>query len=392
MSKPIAVPPPRRRSHRLVCGVLATLLGSLTWGLAGAAAQMADDTDLTPAQRNAQFEALAKEYSLWEEHANILKKVVRLCRPSVVHIEADKTEPPKFGRRRQVEEAGSGIVFEYKQKLYVVTNRHVIKSADNANIKIKFFDGRQINPTKAWTDSETDIAVMSVPSEGLVPAHIGNSDQMDIGDFVLAMGSPFGLSHSVTYGIISAKGRRDLELGDESVRFQDFMQTDAAINPGNSGGPLINLKGEIIGINTAIASSSGGSEGIGFTIPINMVMSVAQQLIEKGAVVRAYLGVSLDRNFSPSVAEKLGLPHPRGTRVTAITPKSPAEAAKLQVDDVILEFNGTRIIDDNHLMNLVSLTEVGSDVPIVLFRDKQLLTIKVIVGNRNKFEKAPTNN
>src|SRR6185503_4020578 len=148
---------------------------------------------------------------------------------------------------------------------------------------------------------------MSVAAPGLVPARLGDSGKLEIGDFVLAVGSPFGLSHSVTYGIISAMGRRDLELGDDGVPYQDFLQTDAAINPGNSGGPLLNLRGEVIGINTAIASNSGGNEGIGFTIPINMTMYVARQLIDRGSVAHAYLGVRLDMNFGPEAAAKLGL-------------------------------------------------------------------------------------
>ena len=140
----------------------------------------------------------------------------------------------------------------------------------------------------------TDVAVLAVSAPDLTAAPLGDSDRMEIGDFVLAVGSPFGLSHSVTFGIISAKGRRDLHLGEvDTVQFQDFLQTDAAINPGNSGGPLVNLRGEVIGINTAIASNSGGNEGIGFAIPVNMFMTVARQLIETGKVTRAFLGVNM---------------------------------------------------------------------------------------------------
>jgi serine protease Do len=212
----------------------------------------------------------------------------------------------------------------------------------------------------------------------LHPSHIGNSDQVEIGDFVLAFGSPFGLSQSITFGIISAKGRRDLELGDDSVRFQDFMQTDAAINPGNSGGPLINLRGEVVGMNTAIASSSGGNEGIGFTIPVNMVMVVARQLVERGTVVRAYLGVKLDGKFGPTIAKSVGLRQPRGAYVTEITANSPAAAAGIKPSDVILEFNGVRVEDDSHLINLVSLAEVGKEVPLLVLRERKLtrLTVK----------------
>src|SRR5206468_1103081 len=153
------------------------------------------------------------------------------------HIEADKFELPtsRVGRRAQIEEAGSGCIVKLGDHFYVLTNRHVIKNAALKDIKIKLYDGRQINPSKVWSDRETDVAVMAVTTPRLVPARIGNSDETEIGDFVLAVGSPFGLSQSVTFGIISAKGRRDLELGEDGVRYQDFMQTDAAINPGNSG-------------------------------------------------------------------------------------------------------------------------------------------------------------
>src|SRR5438552_3112620 len=158
-----------------------------------------------------------------------------------------------------------------------------------------------------YAELATDVAIMATTTEGLVPARLGDSSKLEIGDFVLAVGSPFGLSHSVTYGIISAKGRRDLRLGDDGVQYQDFLQTDAAINPGNSGGPLLNLRGEVIGLNTAIASTSGANEGIGFAIPINMVMVIADQLIERGMVVRAFIGVRFDSTFGPTEAAQLGM-------------------------------------------------------------------------------------
>jgi serine protease Do len=199
---------------------------------------------------------------------------------------------------------------------------------------------------------------------------------------VLAVGSPFGLNHSVTYGIVSAKGRRNLHLGDDNLQYQDFLQTDAAINPGNSGGPLLNLRGELVGINTAIASSTGTSEGIGFAIPINMVMLVADQLVDHGSVTRAYLGVRLDASFGPEAAARLGLPRPQGARVSGITRSSPAEQARLAVGDVILEFNGVRIDNDAHLINVVALTPVGKDVEVRLLRSGQPITLRLRVGNR----------
>ncbi|HEX3998937.1 MAG TPA: trypsin-like peptidase domain-containing protein [Pirellulales bacterium] len=352
-----------------------------------AAAQLPGDPEPTQAERDKQYAALSHDVSQLEQMGMVLKRVVKLVRPTIVHIEATKADPlAKRYSHQSIEEAGSGTIFELSGNYYVLTNRHVIRSATEANIHIKLSDGRTISPTKVWSDPGTDVAVLAISAPHVYPAHIGNSDLIDIGDFVLAVGSPFGLSHTVTFGIISAKGRRDLELGDERIQFQDFLQTDAAINPGNSGGPLLNLRGEVVGMNTAIATSSGGSEGIGFTIPINMAMSIARQLIEKGSVVRAFLGVTLDPNFSDQTAASLGLPRVEGSHVTGITPNSPASAAKLQVDDVILEFNGVPVDDDAHLVNLVSLTDVGKAVPIVVFRDRKLVRLTVKVGDRAHFD------
>ncbi|MEO8270023.1 MAG: trypsin-like peptidase domain-containing protein, partial [Aureliella sp.] len=196
-----------------------------------------------------------------------------------------------------------------------------------------------------------------------------NSDAMEIGDYVLAVGSPFGLSHSVTYGILSAKGRRNLELGSKEIEIQDFFQTDAAINPGNSGGPLLNMRGEIIGINTAIASNSGGNEGIGFSIPINMAVVVAEQLVLRGKLVRSHLGVVLDNVFDASTARRLGLNAPIGALVKSILPESPAAQAGVQVGDVIVEFDGIRVENDGHLVKTVGLTPVGRSVEMVIYRN-----------------------
>jgi serine protease Do len=213
------------------------------------------------------------------------------------------------------------------------------------------------------------VAVLQIDGKDLVPARLGNSDKMEMGDFVLAFGSPFGLSRSVTEGILSAKGRRNLELGSRDIEIQDFFQVDAAINPGNSGGPLLNLRGEVIGINTAIASNSGGNEGIGFTIPINMAVTVAEQLITRGRLQRAYLGVQLENAFSGAMARQLGLPNNEGALVKAIIPGSPAEKAGLQVGDVVLEFDGTQIENDGHLVKTVGLTPLGKQVSMVIFRN-----------------------
>lgn len=345
-------------------------------------AQESEEPSPSAGDRGSLFAALAADVDALEKQGNILKRAVRYAKPSVVHIEAARLE----GERKTSEEAGSGTVIEIGGRHYILTNRHVIKDSVPNRIKIKLADGRLVYPTKVWSDRGTDIAVMAVNADRLIPASIGDSDGLEIGDFVLAVGSPFGLSHSVTYGIISAKGRRDLELGDDGVRFQDFLQTDAAINPGNSGGPLLNLRGEVIGMNTAIASSSGGNEGIGFTIPINMAMSVATQLIERGAVVRAFLGVHLDSKFSPEAAAKLGLPRMEGARVSGITAGSPAALANIRVGDVILQFEGQLIEDDGHLVNLVSNTPVEKEVSLTIFRDGRTVPLRVKVGDRVRYE------
>jgi serine protease Do len=343
---------------------------------------------LTVEERSRLYDHLEQQVAALEQQGNVLKTVVKLVSPTVVHIEAKKRSESRSrnGRVQSVDEAGSGVVISYNGKQYVLTNRHVIKDAALEDVTVHINDGREFHPTTVWSDPDTDIAVVALPATELFAARLGDSDAVQIGDFVLAVGSPFGLSHSVTYGIISAKGRRDLQLGDDGVRFQDFMQTDAAINPGNSGGPLLNLRGEVIGINTAIASNSGGNEGIGFTIPVNMVMVIAKQLIEHGVVSRAFLGVQLDSRFGPTMAAQLGLPRVTGARITSITPNSPAAEAQLRKDDVILEFRGVRIEDDNHLVNLVSLTEVEREVPVVVYRERRTVTIMVKVGDRKKFE------
>ena len=356
-----------------VSAVLACLLASPMF-----AQDISDAEEQTEIERAAAFSQLVEEVASLERHSNLLKNVVKLVGPTVVHINTEKTQQsmPRADRRGQIEEAGSGFIINLGGKFYAITNRHVVKFATLDDIKISLADGRQLSPQKVWTDPETDVAALAINAPRLVAARIGNSDTVEVGDFVLAAGSPFNLSNSITFGIISAKGRRDLELGND-VRFQDFMQTDAAINPGNSGGPLLNLRAEVIGMNTAIASSSGGSEGIGFTIPINMVMIVVKQLIERGSVERAFLGVALDGKFGPAVATAVGLTRPRGARITRVEPDSPAAVAKLRAGDIVLRYNGVRIDNDSHLISLVSLTEVGKEIPLEIFRDRQFLEVLV---------------
>ncbi len=335
------------------------------------------------AVRQQMYEALSHEVAALERQSNALKMVVKLMRPTVVHIEAEKIEPSsvRYGRPDQIEEAGSGCIIKISDHYYVLTNGHVIRAAKPEKITIRLADGRELHPKRVWSDPKTDVAIMAIDAPHLVAAKIGNSAELEIGDFVLAIGSPFGLSHSITFGIVSATNRWDFKLG-EGVEFQDFIQTDAAINPGNSGGPLINLRGEVIGMNTAIASNSGGNEGIGFSIPINLVMQIAKQLVERSTVTRAHLGVVLDGEFSPAMAISVGLTRPRGARIKDVTPNSPAAAAKLQGGDVILDYDGVRVDNDSHLINLVNLTEVGRSVPLVVFRNGRIIELLVKTGSK----------
>jgi serine protease Do len=342
----------------------------------------------TDPQRAAWQRTLEQNAPVLEAQAAVVKAVAKLVGPTVVHIEADNATPGslQYGHGHN-EEAGSGVIIQWKGKFYVLTNRHVVHAAVPAGIDVNLADGRRLHPRQMWDDADTDVAVLAIEGSGLVAATLGDSARMEIGDFVLAVGSPFGLRNSVTFGIISAKGRRDLQFGNTTVQFQDFLQTDATINPGNSGGPLCNLHGEIIGINSAIASKSGISERIGFAIPINMFINVARQLIDNGKVSRAYLGVSLEPQFGPAMAAELGLPNPLGTRVKSVIKGMPADSAGLQAGDVILQIDGVRVEDDAHLTNLVSLMEVGKRVPLVIYRDGQTQTISVELGDRGKLDR-----
>ena len=228
--------------------------------------------------------------------------------------------------------------------------------------------------------------MLQIDADATKPAAWGDSDRLEIGNLVLAVGSPFGLSQSVTMGIVSARGRA-LHLGKNSdLVNQDFIQTDAAINFGNSGGPLIDVNGQVVGINTAIASNSGGNDGIGFSIPSNLVKRVANELLERGQVERAYLGVTLDPDFTAEKAQRLRLDRVRGARIDQVKPGSPAANANLTHDDVVLTFDGVEVLDENHLINLVSLTPVGRKVSLSVFRDGRKVTVEVNLSNRQEMD------
>ena len=341
------------------------------------------------ANSNREFENLARQAQGLESHYSLIKNVIKAVSPSVVHIEAKKRQKSSSGNRGSssfIEEAGSGILLRHRGSNYVVTNFHVVENSQVSDVRIEAA-GRWFFPTRIVNDRESDLSVLFIEQNDLESARIG-TESVEIGDFVIAVGSPFGLSHSVSYGIVSALGRRDLELGPQGVRYQDFIQTDAAINPGNSGGPLINLRGQVIGINTAIASNSGGSDGIGFSIPIDMATRIAGDLIDHGRVNRGFLGVSLDARFTPRRAISMGLARTTGARVSAITPGSPADGTGIRIGDIVIAFEGESISNDSHLVTEVSLTPIGKQVDLTVYRDGSTLSVPVVVGNRETFAAA----
>jgi serine protease Do len=328
------------------------------------------------------YRELSEGVSAFQEGSNLLAKIAAVTTPSVVHIQSERKVP---GRGKE-EETGSGVIMTSTKApgFFVVTNGHVVDKTALESISIHLHDGRVLQPDRVWADPQTDVAVLKITASNLSAAKWGDSQKLEIGHMVLAMGSPFGLSRSITFGIISAKGRRQLKLGQSEVLNQDFLQTDAAINPGNSGGPLIDMQARVIGINTAIASSSGGNEGIGFSIPSHLVQRVMDQLLERGSVTRAWIGVKLDDKFDAKAATKVKLDRVHGTRVIEVFPNSPASRAGLQYDDVVLTFDTTDVQDHDHLINLVSLSPIGKRIQMVVWRGGKKINLSIILADRSE--------
>ena len=334
---------------------------------------------------DAIYEALARQYEQFEQVNRTFELVAKAVSPAVVHIVAQKVTRPEEGRRaRQYEETGSGVIIRSDRVpgLYVLTNHHVVDGSKPAKIRVFLRDGHAILPVKVWNDAKADIAVLQLDRDDLPAARLGNSDRAPVGSWVMALGSPFGLMHSVSQGIISARGRHMDELPD--VENQDFLQTDAAINPGNSGGPLVNMKGEVIGINNSIASNGGGNEGVGFSIPINLARWIMNELIAHGRVTRGALGVDLHPEFSQEDAIKMGMERPRGAWIDTVHRGKPADKAGLHDGDVVLRFAGTEINDLNHLINMVSMATVGESAEVIIWRDRGEHRFTVTVGERDR--------
>jgi len=282
--------------------------------------------------------------------------------------------PDNVPRSREVESAGSGVIVDAENG-YILTNHHVVADADE--IQVSLLDGRILDAEIVGSDSQTDIAVLRVDGGDLKEMPIGESDEVRVGDFVLAIGNPFGLSHTVTSGIVSALGRSGISRDG----YEDFIQTDASINPGNSGGALVNMRGELVGINSAIISRSGGNVGIGFAVPSEIAQSVMRQLLDFGEVRRGLLGVSI-QTIDNEAAEALNIDVQRGALVTRVEPGSAAEKAGLEVYDVIVGVNDDTIDSAAKLRNTIGLMSSGDIVDIDYLRDGKRQTASTALGQQ----------
>lgn len=325
------------------------------------------------------------------ESGKAFSEIVRAISPAVVNISTTKvvksdtgpfSEEPffdlfspfhEFGMPKKWKERslGSGVIVSPDG--YIVTNNHVVEKADE--IKVTLLDNRTLKGSLVGSDPKTDVAIIKIAANDLPTVTWGDSDRLQVGEFVLAIGSPYGLSHTVTMGIISAVGRANVGIAD----YEDFIQTDAAINPGNSGGPLVNIRGELIGINTAIFSRSGGYQGIGFAVPSNMVRLVMDQLIRNGRVTRGWIGVSI-QELTPELAQEFGLTRTKGALVSDVAKDSPAGRAGIVRGDVILGLNGKEIRDVSSLRNMVAQSRAGSEIMLKILRSGKEFTVKVTIA------------
>jgi len=327
-----------------------------------------------------------------------LAPMVKRVSPSVVNIATKGTVKEKPGQRnplmddpffrrffdepheRKFQSAGSGVIIDAKNG-YIITNHHVVENA--SEITVTLLDNRSFTAKVIGTDEGADIAVLQVKQPNLVAMTLGDSAKLEVGDYVVAIGNPFGLSHTVTAGIVSALGR----TGINPDGYEDFIQTDASINPGNSGGALVNLRGELVGINSAILSGSGGNIGIGFAIPVNLVKSVMDQLIKFGQVKRGVLGVNL-YPVSSDIAKEFGVAESTGALVAGVAPGSAAERAGVKTGDIITSINGVTKKDPGELRYAIGLLHVGDKVDIGLLRDGKPRTVTAIIAERSEAETA----
>ncbi len=275
---------------------------------------------------------------------------------------------------RETEATGSGVIVDTAQG-YVLTNSHVTENGNSIEVTTK--DGRRLNARLIGRDPETDIAVLQIPAAGLTAVPMGDSDRLQVGDFVLAVGNPFGLGQTVTSGIVSALGRTG--LGIEG--YEDFIQTDASINPGNSGGPLVDLQGRVIGINTAILAPSGGNVGIGFAVPINIARQVMDQLISGGEIKRGRIGVAI-QDLTPDIAQALGTKYTQGAVIARVVQGSPAERAGLRTNDLVVAVDGVPIHNGAELKNRVVVARIGDAIDLTIVRGGSERTVAVRIDQQ----------
>jgi serine protease Do len=290
---------------------------------------------------------------------------------------------PQFSPRnepRSQKKEGQGSGFIISADGYILTNNHVVADVDKITVVLK--DGRKLDAKVIGTDDKSEVALIKVDAKDLPIVELGDSDELEVGEWVIAIGNPFGLSETVTVGVVSAKGR---QIGIMDGGYEDFIQTDAAINPGNSGGPLLNIDGKVVGINTAIISQSGGYMGVGLAIPINMARQIKDQLMATGKVERGYIGVTMNpEGLTQELAESFGLDKNTGVLVTEVEPESPADKAGLKQGDVILKMNGKDVRSNESLRNTISLMAPGTKVKLTIFRDAKEKEVTVEVGSLSK--------
>jgi Do/DeqQ family serine protease len=312
---------------------------------------------------------------------DVLPAVVNISVTSKVDIQNPLLADPFFRRffdipdqpqEREAQAIGSGVIVD-AAKGYVLTNHHVVEQADA--IKVTLADGRIIEAKLVGSDPDSDLAVIQMKADHLRALVISDSDKLQIGDFVVAIGNPFGIGQTVTSGIVSALGRTGI-----GNRYENLIQTDASINPGNSGGALVNLKGELIGINSQIVSRTGTSAGIGFAIPANQARFVLDQIVAHGSVERGRIGIGGQSIDDPKLAKALGLSNNRGAVVTQVVAGSPADKAGVKLQDIIVEANGHEVRDFDQLRNMVGLMRVGDKLDLKVLRDGKPLSVSVTVG------------
>ncbi len=340
--------------------------------------------------------AQADEGAYHTDLSTAVAQVAKMNIPAVVHIEVTQrqvvTNPllpfendpffryffgvPRTQRKFQRELKGLGTGMIMDSQGHILTNNHVAGGA--TDIRVLLANGKEYSASLVGTDPKTDLAVIDIPATGPLPhVKFGDSDKVEVGEWVVAIGHPRGLDQTVTQGIISAKHRQGIM---DPSNYQDFLQTDAAINPGNSGGPLLNLQGEVIGVNAAIVSQSGGFEGIGFAIPSNMALHIARELIAHGKVERGWLGVSI-QDLTPRLASSFGIENQKGALVADVVKGGPAEEAGLKRGDVIVNYQGKKILDASTLRNDVAITPVAHKVEMTVLRGGKRLDIPVMIGN-----------